>query len=404
MHAATKAGFITEQVSTSFLLDPKSSTLVGNETELTAYWGEQLVMDVVYTDISFGGSNPIDDATVEYFVIGVPGVSGPLTPYGSGGRYQFSIDTTLFPASDSYVIQITANKQNYQELSVFVDVNILAIKSLINDSVGVYKTIDVAFMEEQIFYFIYEEESSGLGLVGSELKTYEWTKEVGGSIVDSGAGSLIDLGNGVYSLDFDTENKEIAIYTIIFNIEKENYAQRGGILIVNIIPREFDITLSPDFNGIIISTVSGENLVFKLGLTDKINGSSIIGAAVSITIQGESIDFVDLGNGNYSVTIAASKLPDAFFLPENIQGRITVNNVYYSSDEIDITIDVKMVEIFPGFPMFWFLMIVGVIVAVVGSLVASRQIRRARIPTFVKKAREMSKNIKGRKAISDSLL
>ncbi|MHA1477061.1 MAG: hypothetical protein ACTSPU_02580 [Promethearchaeota archaeon] len=63
-----------------------------------------------------------------------------------------------------------------------------------------------------------------------------------------------------------------------------------------------------------------------------------------------------------------------------------------------------MTEIFPGFPMFYFLMIVGAIVAVVGSLVASRQIRRARIPTFVKKTREMSKNIKGRKTISDSLL
>ncbi len=49
-------------------------------------------------------------------------------------------------------------------------------------------------------------------------------------------------------------------------------------------------------------------------------------------------------------------------------------------------------------------MIVGAIIAVVGSLVAYRQIQRARIPTFVKKTREMSKNIKGRKTISDSLL
>jgi hypothetical protein len=154
---ATKAGFITEQVSTSFILDPKTSTLVGNETGLTAYWGEQLIMDVVYTDISFGGSNPIEGATIDYSVIGVPAVVGSLTPYGSGGRYQFSVDSTLFPSSDSYIIQITANKQNYQELSVFIDVNILAIKSLINDSVGVYKTLDVSFREQKIFYFTYEE-------------------------------------------------------------------------------------------------------------------------------------------------------------------------------------------------------------------------------------------------------
>jgi len=401
---ATKVGFITKQVSTSFILDPKTSTLVGNETELTVYWGEQLIMDVVYTDISFGGNNPIEGATVEFSVIGVPTVVGSLIPYGSNGRYQLSVDTTLFPSSDSYLVQITANKQNYQEMSVFIDVNILAIKSLINDSVGIYKTLDIPFRENKIFYFTYEEESSGLGLVGSELKTYEWTKEVGGSIVDSGAGSLLDLGNGDYSLDFDTESKEIALYTIIFNIEKENYAQRGGIIILNIIPREFDVILSRDFNGIIISTVSGEPLIFTLELIDRINGSSIIGAAVSLTIQGDPIDFVDLGNGNYTVTIPASKLPDAFFLPVNLPGKITITNTYYSSREFDITIDIKMVEIFAGFPMFYFLMIIGVIVAVVGSLVVSRQIRRARIPTFVKKARAMSKEIKGRKSIADSLL
>jgi hypothetical protein len=63
-----------------------------------------------------------------------------------------------------------------------------------------------------------------------------------------------------------------------------------------------------------------------------------------------------------------------------------------------------MPEIFPGFPMFYFLMIVGAIIAVVGSLVAYRTIQQAKIPTFVKKVREISKNIKGRKTISDSLL
>ena len=49
-------------------------------------------------------------------------------------------------------------------------------------------------------------------------------------------------------------------------------------------------------------------------------------------------------------------------------------------------------------------MIIGAIIAVVGSLVAYRQIQQARIPTFVKKVKAMSKDIKGRKSISDSLL
>jgi hypothetical protein len=54
--------------------------------------------------------------------------------------------------------------------------------------------------------------------------------------------------------------------------------------------------------------------------------------------------------------------------------------------------------------MFYFLLIVIGVVSVVGSLVAYRQIQRARIPKFIKKASAMKKEIKGRKSISESLL
>ncbi|MFX0056832.1 MAG: hypothetical protein ACFE85_02695 [Candidatus Hodarchaeota archaeon] len=67
------------------------------------------------------------------------------------------------------------------------------------------------------------------------------------------------------------------------------------------------------------------------------------------------------------------------------------------------TVIVDMVEMF-GFPIFYFLMIVIVVVAVVGSLVIYIAIQKAKIPIFVKRAREISKNIKSRKSISDSLL
>ena len=398
---ATKAGFITKQVSTSFILDPKTSTLVGNETELTAYWGESLIMEVSYTDVSFGGNNPITGADVEYYVLGIPTLVGSLSPSGASGTYRFELISSLFPRSDSYTLQITADRQNYQDQTIFVEINVLAIKTLINDSVGIYKTVDVAFREESIFYFTYEEESSGSGLGGSELKTYEWTKEVSGSVVDSGADVLDDLGNGLYALDFDTKTQDIAVYTIIFNIEKENYAQRGGILILNIIPREFDVNIPL---GNIITTVSGNDLSISLDLTDTINSSAIIGADVSITLQGQSFDFTDEGDGTYSITIDATIFPDAFFLSQTIGATIKVDNEYYYSEEVDLSIVVGLVEIFPGFPMFYFLMIVGAAVAVVGSLVAYRTIQKARIPTFVKRVRAMSKNIKGRKSISDSLL
>ncbi len=396
---ATKPGFITEETSTSFILDPKSTTLVGNESALTAYWGESIIMEVTYTDISFGGNNPIDDATVQYSVIKYPSVFGSLTPYGSNGRYQLIVGTTNFPESKPipYTIQITANDQNYQEQTIFIEVTILAIKTLINDSVGIYKDVDLAYRESETYYFSYIIESTRAGLSGAETNTYEWTKKVGDFTVDSGAGSLIDLGNGNYALDFDTETLEIAKYTITFNIEKENYAGRSGIIILDIIPREIDAIASK-----IIPAISGQVLTFDISSHDMINGSDLNNCEVFLMLQGNRYDFTPNGDGTYSVSI--NDLPEAFLASIPLSGQITLNLDNYESVILDVTINVGMVEIFPGFPMFYFLMLVGAIVAVVGSLIIYRQVQRARIPTFVKKSREMSKNIKGRKSISDSLL
>ncbi|MFX0047087.1 MAG: LamG-like jellyroll fold domain-containing protein [Candidatus Hermodarchaeota archaeon] len=394
---ATKPGFITEKLSTSFILDPKSTSLVGNESSLTAYWGESIIMDVTYTDISFGGNNPIDDATVQYSVIGHPSVFGSLTSYGSNGRYQLLVGTINFPKSDTYIVQITANDQNYQEQTIFIDVTILAIKTLINETVGIYKDIDLAYREQEIYYFSYIIENTRVGLSGAETNTYEWTKEIGGSIVGSGAGSLNDLGNGFYSLDFDTETQEIAKYTIIFNLEKENYAKRGGIIILDIVPREINVTASK-----IISAISGQLLTFDISLHDMINGSDLNNCEVFLMLQGIRYNFTPNGDGTYSISI--NDLPEAFFASIPLSGQITINLDHYESKFIDVIIHVGMVEIFPGFPMFYFLMILSVAVAVVVSLIAYRQIQSAKIPTFVKKARAMSKDIKGRKLISDSLL
>jgi hypothetical protein len=133
-----------------------------------------------------------------------------------------------------------------------------------------------------------------------------------------------------------------------------------------------------------------------------LNGTDLNNCEVFLMLQGNRYDFTPNGDGTYTVSI--NDLPEAFFASIPLSGQITINLDNYESEFIDVTINVGMVEIFPGFPMFYFLMLVGAIVAVVGSLVAYRQIQRARIPTFVKKTRAMSKNIKGKKSISDSLL
>ena len=148
---------------------------------------------------------------------------------------------------------------------------------------------------------------------------------------------------------------------------------------------------------------SGGALQFQVTLSDPNNNSvPVIGATLYVTMQGTRYDLTDNGDGTYSLNIAS--VADAFFMPETIPGILTIEKANFMTSETSITIVVKMTEIFPGMPMFYFLMIVGAIVAVVGSLVAYRVIQQAKIPKFVKKASAMKKEIKGRKSISESLL
>jgi len=55
-------------------------------------------------------------------------------------------------------------------------------------------------------------------------------------------------------------------------------------------------------------------------------------------------------------------------------------------------------------PTFYFMMIVGSAIAVAGSLAGYRYYQLAKIPEFVKRARSMSKDIKGGKTIDKTLL
>ncbi|MBA7578978.1 hypothetical protein ES708_20844 [subsurface metagenome] len=61
-----------------------------------------------------------------------------------------------------------------------------------------------------------------------------------------------------------------------------------------------------------------------------------------------------------------------------------------------------MEELFPGMPVFYFILITAAIVGIAGSLITYRVIQQARIPKFVKKIRKVKSTIKSKKTISES--
>ena len=397
---ASKPGYITNQTSLTFNLLDKTTVLSANDSRPQVYYNDLISLDVHYSDIYAAPDEDIDGATVQFFAIGVTGVNGFLTPYGSGGLYKLELDSSVFPTQGDYILQITAFKQNYETQSIYLPLSIEEINTRLNDSAALYETYNVYIGTSKLFYFEYTVELSGIGLSDVYLSECSWEKDIVGVVVDSGVVSLNSMGNGVYELDLDTEILDIATYTLIIRLGETNYVERDAIIFLNVIPRDIEVEMDS-----IISVVSGNALSIDISLIDTVDDTPLLNAEIVLKLNNVPFaNFTDNGDGSYTITIPDSGLVDAFFFTELIQASITINKANYTQTTGAFTIEVTITEIFPGFPMFYFLMIVGAIVAVVGSLVASRQIRRARIPTFVKKTREMSKNIKGRKLISDSLL
>ena len=97
------------------------------------------------------------------------------------------------------------------------------------------------------------------------------------------------------------------------------------------------------------------------------------------------------------------KIPKGAIILSPFQEK-SISREDFVSESIPLTIIVEMAEIFPGFPTFYFILIVGGVAAVVGSSVTYRLIQVSRSPTSSKKARAMKKRIKGKKTISESLL
>jgi len=401
---ASKPGYITNQTSITFTLLDKTTALSASDPNPQVYYNDLISLDVHYTDVYADPDEDIDGATVQFFAIGVTGVNGYLTPYGSGGLYNLALDSSVFPTHGDYILQITAFKQNYETKTIYLPLTIDEINTRLNDSAAIHDTFEVDIGVPKMFYFEYTVESSGTGLSGVSLSECSWEKEISGVVVDSGVVSLTSMGNGMYELDLDTDTLEIATYTLIIRLGETNYVERDAIIFLNIVPRDIVIEIGNMISGV-ISVVSGNALSVGISLTDGYDSSDLLNAEIALELNGVYFNnFTDNGDGTYSLTIPDPSLIDAFIVTELVQATIIINKANYLQTTQSFTIEIKMTEIFPGFPMFYFLMILAALVAVVGSLVASRQIRRARIPTFVKKTREMSKNIKGRKTISDSLL
>ena len=101
------------------------------ETSLTfqIYWGENLTIYAVYTQISPEG--PVDGAVLTWSIKGTE-YAGSMTYIGSG-NYTAQINTTVLTAT-SYTLEISASKPNYQFKEESTILSVLGAPTILGDA------------------------------------------------------------------------------------------------------------------------------------------------------------------------------------------------------------------------------------------------------------------------------
>ncbi|TFF96802.1 MAG: DUF2341 domain-containing protein [Promethearchaeota archaeon] len=331
-----------------------------------------------------------------------------LDPLEVDNYYYFTINTSSAPNIGQYSVDIVAKKENYSTINNYYFTLIIKERlTRINGSSQIQLSPKLWVFEARNFTFEYTDNLTGNRVSGLETAYYEWFKldEMGNEMItpgDHGIGDLFETTGSQYVLDFDTETRELGEYSIWVYLRKNNYQLRIAHYTIEIQKRMIDALDLPSKQ---VNVVQGDSLTFTITLRDPTNNSQLLsGANVTLIVQGMEYKLNEVQTGIYEYQYGTSGI-DAFFMPVPLTAELKIERgQYYEEETYDFSIIVGMTEIFPGFPMFYFLLILIGVVLVVGSIATYRYIQIRRIPEFVKRARAMKKEIKGRKSISEKNL
>ena len=335
------------------------------------------------------------------------------------GEYILDFDTEDLDVGQ-YIIDVNLIKENYEPRAAQIILNVILIPTTVNASYydvdGSLNTISDTSDELEINLEIYKSDLYKFNFTYVDARTE--TVITDGTEFKNIIGQLneSEASPGVYVLDMDTEDFQVGTHQANFGINRTDYERRNIRITIVVKYREAnyegraDLTDQTDFK---ISHVRGEDdYVISIYLTDQSRGGvPLEGATVNLTIGswGEVFPMLESSTtpGLYSFTITQKMLEDrgiaAFTAPESLTGDIKFWSEDFEEEEIDVEIDIEMVQIFAGLPLFYFLIAVGLIAFMVIGIGGYRYYTFARIPEFIKKCNATAKAIEKEKRIDPDI-
>ncbi len=363
-------------------------------------WRENFTLSVSFFDTH--ESSGITDGKVSYSVGQIAGFEGNFT-HIADGIYELVLNTTDFGGVGSYTIHVTAERYQYasQSLSFYIDIN--PVQTRINNTILLREDISINVTTQHFFEFKYSE-MEGTMISGADDAYFEW--EDGTTTY---TGTLQDLNNGYYRMDFETLNKPVGTYLIAVHLGKQNFVKRFATITLNVLERPVAITLGEDIATKVAETAEGNPIVIEFSLTDPVDGTPLTQATVTMDYLGAIIPIpetdtpgtyryvIETDTGEYNALIAA--ITDT--------ATISIQKANYTIDPFDITISVTPPEFVVGnvgLPKIF--VYIGASVALLAIAIAgtNQYIRYARIPLIVKQINSTKKLMGGNKTITDENL
>ena len=312
----------------------------------------------------------------------------------------------LYARPDSFDVVFTVVKDNFgttgASTTKTLGLKVLYRLTLINGSSYGQDLGDEIYIGDQVNYtFLYTDELTGFKISDLDVRTYDL------SIYDSAikkyvydrSGTLYVTSDNLYVLDVDTEALEVGTYLLKVELSRYNYEEREASVTLTVLKRYFDSSYGESYS---INTRFGSEVSLVISLTDPTNNSvPIINATVRLEIGGVNYYFTQQGApGEYTYSFP-TYLYNTFFSAQIITGTIYIEKENYITYTTQISIVIGMIEVF-GFPLFYLILLISAIVAVLGSILGYRWYQLKQIPGFVKKLRALKNDIQTKERITTS--
>ncbi len=374
----------------------------------SAYYEDSVSIMIQYSNNESG--IPLDDAVLTYEWLGLSPIRFYADPINVG-FYTFTIDTTDALTTGLKVISITASYENYTTQSDFlVYLTILERETTLNDQSEelYYISSSVDVQDTKHFIFTYRDANTNDIIGDLTTSSYVWEElyENGTKVPGSfGSGSLNQNLNHSYTLDFKTEFKSVGYYFLYVSLKQDNYEQKNAFIYLQIMLREFTVTIQEPQLGSSnqIALTQGTDLEFEIHLWDDSRAEALLNAVITFNFRGVPYVFnpITTEPGAYNLSVLTRNI-DTFIMAQTFVGKIYVEVANFTTQEFTITVTIKMQEIWPGMPTFYFILLLTIVSGVVGSIVGYRVIQQARIPKHVKKIRKIKSLIKSKKKVTES--